>query len=390
MLNRNLLILTLAQALGMAAAPMVILVGGIIGQDLAPDLSWSTLPIATMIVGAAAGSAPAALLMGRIGRRAGFMAGSLLALLACLLAIKAIDSASFAWFCLATAGIGLNMAFIQQYRFAAAESVEPAMVGRAVSLVLLGGIIAAFLGPEVAKHSKDWLDRGAYSGSFAALAGLSALNLLQLSGLKFPPSRRQTAAAGGLRPLSAIIAQPLFGTAVLAVLIAYAGMTLIMTATPVSMRIIDGFSMADTAWVIQSHVLAMFIPSLFSGFLIDRFGLSRVMLAGLLMMAACGLIAQIDHHLMHYWSGLVLLGVGWNFLFVGGTTLLTRSYRPAERFRAQGFNDLVVYSSQAAASFAAGALIFKSGWPLVNLIILPLLLVLLGVVLKMRKRIDQR
>jgi MFS family permease len=389
-MNRNLLILTMAQALGLAAAPMIVLVGGIVGQDLAPRPSWSTLPVATMIIGGAAGSVPAALLMSRVGRRTGFICGSLLALVASLLAIKAIDSANFSWFCLATLGIGGNLAFVQQYRFAAVESVEPGLVGRAVSMVLLGGIIAAFLGPEIVKHSREWLALGAYSGTFAALAGLSALSLILHSGLKFAPLPLPATTGKAGRPLGLIVRQPLFITAVLAGLVSYAGMTLIMTATPVSMRIIDGFSLDETAWVIQSHVMAMYIPSLFSGLLIDRFGLSPVMIAGIVIMAACGLVAQIDHHLSHYWLGLVLLGVGWNFLFVSATALLSRGYRPEERFRAQGFNDLMVYSFQAASSFGAGVLIFSSGWQLVNLSILPVLLVMLGVVLKMRHRIDQR
>ncbi|MBU0674579.1 MAG: MFS transporter [Proteobacteria bacterium] len=391
-MKRNLLILTTSQALGMAAAPMIVLIGGIIGQELSPDVSKSTLPIAAMVVGGAACSAPAALLMGRVGRRNGFMAGSLLSLISSLVAYHAITISSFPLFCLGTFGIGANMAFIQQYRFAAVESVTSDLVGRAVSFVLLGGIVAAFLGPEIAKHTRDFIVAKPYAGSFIALAGLSSLNILILSLLKFPPSLTdQTRGPGHTgRKLSEIISQPLFITAILSGLVAYAGMTLIMTATPVSMRLIDGYSLGDTAWVIQSHVMAMFIPSLFSGLLIDRIGLRRVMLGGIVLMATCGIIAQINHQLIHYWLGLVMLGVGWNFLFVGGTALLTRSYRPAERFRAQGVNDLIVYSGQAAASFLAGALIFTSGWQFVNLIILPMLLVITVVIFKMGAVINHK
>jgi len=385
-MNRNITVLALSQALGMSGAPLIVLVGGIVGAELAPQSSLATLPLAGMVVGGALFTVPAALLMGKVGRRSGFLAGALLALLASLGGVYAISIKSFNLFCLATLGIGGNMAFIQQYRFAAAESVASDHVGRAVSIVLVGGIIAAFLGPELAKNSRDWLPYGPYSGSFAALAAIYGLNILVISFLSLR-SGVSKEVEGEQRPLSRIVAQPLFMTAVLAGLVSYWCMTFIMSATPVSMHVLDGFSLADTAWVVQSHVMAMFIPSLFSGYLIDRFGLTKMMVAGIVLMALCVMVALIERHLVHYWSGLVLLGVGWNFLFVGGTTLLTRTYRPAERFKAQAINDFTVYGFQATASLSAGAIIFYAGWEEVNLIALPWLLVMMLVVLKMRGRI---
>ena len=241
-MNRNIIVLTLSQALGMSAAPMIILIGGIIGADLAPDKSWATLPLALLVIGSASCTVPAALLMGKIGRRYGFIAGMMMALLASLLAIYAIHSRSFLLFCLASLGIGSNMAFVQQYRFAAAESVDRAYIGRAVSLVLLGGIIAAFLGPELARNSREWLPLGPYSGSFAALAAIYLLNIVIMSFLNVQSSVNN-AVEGHQRPLKEIITQPLFMTAVLGALIAYWCMTFIMSATPVSMHIIDGFSL---------------------------------------------------------------------------------------------------------------------------------------------------
>jgi MFS family permease len=381
-MNLNILVLTLSQALGMSAGPLIILIGGIIGTDLAPDKTWATLPLALLVIGGASCTVPAALLMGKIGRRNGFMVGMAIALLAALVGIYAIYSRSFLLFCLATLGIGCNMAFIQQYRFAAAESVDHAHIGRAISMVLIGGIIAAVLGPELAKNSREWLPLGPYSGSFAALAVIYLINIMVMAFLNIQASGSKQA-EGQQRPLKEIIRQPLFMTAVLTALVAYWCMTFIMSATPVSMHVIDGFSLDDTAWVVQSHVLAMFVPSFFSGWLIDRFGLGKIMKTGIVFMGLCVVAALINRHLVHYWSGLVALGIGWNFLFVGATTLLTRTYRPAERFKAQACNDFVVYGFQATASLSAGAIIFSAGWEVVNLIALPWLLVSLIVILKM-------
>ncbi len=384
-MNRNIVLLSLSNALGMAGAPAIVLLGGIIGSKLAPRPTLSTLPVAALVVGVAVFTVPAALFMARIGRRAGFMISSLVTGAAALSGINAIHSENFAHFCLVAFFIGGNMAFVQQYRFAAAESVEPAQVSRAVSFVLLGGIVAAFLGPELAKRTRDLLPYGLYSGSFAAIAVLYLLNTGLLHFLVEPEALSEKA-VGQERPLGAIIRQPAYLTALMAALVAYGVMSFIMTATPVSMHVIDSFSIDETAWVIQSHVLAMFVPSLFTGFLISLFGIPRVMLAGTLLMITCVVAALVDRHFIHYWTGLVLLGVGWNFLFVGGTTLLTRCYDPSERFKAQAFNDFTVFGFQAAASLTAGTIIFTAGWEVLNALTLPLLAVMLLLVLRMGKR----
>lgn len=383
--NRNVLLLSLSNALGMAGAPAVVLLGGIIGSKLAPGPTLSTLPVAAMVVGVAVFTVPAAMLMAKIGRRAGFMLSSMVTSAAALSGIYAIHSASFEHFCLVSFFIGGNLAFVQQYRFAAAESVEPAQVSKAVSFVLLGGIVAGFLGPEIAKRAKDLLPYGLYSGSFAAIAMLYLLNTGLLSFLHEPKVQKEVI-AGEARPLTVIARQPIYLTAVFAALVAYGVMSFIMTATPVSMHVIDNFSIDQTAWVIQSHVLAMFIPSLFTGFLVSRFGLPRVMLAGTFLMMACVVAALVDRHFVHYWIGLVLLGIGWNFLFVGATTLLTTCYSPSERFKAQAFNDFTVFGFQAVASLTAGTIIFVAGWEVLNALSLPLLAVMLLVILRMGKR----
>lgn len=386
-MNRNVFLLSSSMALGMSGAPVIVLLGGIIGTDLAPYPSWSTLPVAMLVLGTALCTVPAALLMQRIGRRPGFMIASFITSLASLGGIYAISAQSFFLFCLVALFIGANMAFVQQYRFAAAESVDPIWVSKAVSIVFLGGIAAAYLGPELAKQSREILPFGLYSGSFAVLAALYFVNACLL--FFFVESRTlRKEIRGEARSSLKIVTQPVYLTAVMAGLVSYAVMAFIMTATPVSMHIIDNFSINETAWVIQSHVMAMFIPSLFTGILIARYGLVRIMLAGTALMTACAIIAMIEHHFAHYWAGLVLLGVGWNFLFIGGTTLLTRCYRPAERFKAQAVNDFIVFGFQAVASLSAGTVLFKAGWETLNGLSLPLLIIMFVLILRLRSQIE--
>jgi MFS family permease len=228
---------------------------------------------------------------------------------------------------------------------------------------------------------------GLYSGSFASLAALNLINCCVLYFLRDPRTTEE-AYTGDERPLGVVVRQPIYLTAVMAALVAYGVMSFIMTATPVSMHVMDDFSIEATAWVIQSHVMAMFIPSLFTGFLIGRYGLTRVMHSGIVLMIVCVALAIVDRRFIHYWTGLVLLGVGWNFLFIGGTTLLTRCYSPAERFKAQAVNDFAVFGFQALASLSAGTVIFMAGWEVVNGLNLPLLLITFGVVWKLRGQID--
>lgn len=374
-------------ALGMSGAPAVTLLGGIIGASFAPHASWATLPVATMVLGMAACTVPAALFMKKIGRRPGFMIASVVTGIACSGGIYAIKVESFTLFCLVAMFVGGNMAFVQQYRFAAAESVEPPDVSKAVSFVLVGGIAAAFIGPELAKQARELLPFGLYSGSFAALASVYIVNGCVLGFLTEPEVRKDNS-GGEERPLMVVIRQPVYITAVLAAMVSYGVMSFIMTAAPVSMHIIGHFSINETAWVIQSHVMAMFIPSLFTGILISRFGITKVMLAGIILLTACVAVAFIGRHFIHYWAGMVLLGIGWNFLFVGATTQLTKCYQPSERFRAQAVNDFTVFGFQALASLSAGTVIFMAGWEVVNGLSLPILLILFAIILRMKPKIE--
>lgn len=381
---RNLLILTLSQSLGFCAAPLIIFAGGVTGTMLAPSPAWATLPIAAMVVGVALATVPAALVMKKIGRRWGFIAASLLAAMASLAAAHAIGAKSFSLFCGAILLIGANLAFIQQYRFAAAESVDVQHVSKAISFVLLGGIAAGFLGPELAKRTKNLLDLGDYAGSFASLAILYLLVAGLLFFLREPRSPSETATGRG-RPLREVITQPGYLIAVLGGMVAYGVMSFIMTATPISMHVIDGHSLDTTAGVIQSHVVAMYLPALFTGALIARWGAARVMVMGLCATVACVLFALSGHQSWIYWIALVLLGVGWNFQFLGATVMLTANYRPEERFKAQAVNDFVIFGTQALMSLSAGAVIHRANWEILNLITLPFLILVLLTMLFLRR-----
>lgn len=373
---RTLIVLTLAQSFARCGAPIVVLLGGIIGATIAPRPSLATLPVALMIVGTAATTVPAALFMGRFGRKLGFMGAAAYASGAGLLAAWAVVHGNFRVFCLATFLIGSHNAFIQQYRFAVAESVSPDRVGPAISILMLAGVAAAFLGPEVADRLHDALSWGEFTGSFV---GLSVLMLCALACLAFYPDSmlEQDQSDQPARPLSEIAAQPLFLAAVAAAVVGYAVMSFVMTATPVSMHMLDHFSLDDTTLVIQSHIMGMYLPSLFTGMLIARFGAVNVIGAGLVLLFACLGIALDNAELFNYWTALVLLGVGWNFLFIGGTTLVTRTYHPGERFKVQALNDLLIFSFQALSALGSGVVLADWGWHWVLLLSLPWLIMLM-------------
>ena len=367
---------------------MIVLIGGLLGAELAPTPSLATLPISLMVVGQAVATIPAALLMRRVGRRKGFVMGAILAGMASLLASYSIGIASFGLFCISVAIIGSTGAFVQQYRFAAAELVSPERAGRAVSIILVGGIAAGFFGPQIANWSRDWFSGRAYSGSFIALTGLYLLVAAVMATLFRDVPVSFAEAHGESRSLIQIITQPIYILAVLSAAIGYGVMSFIMTATPLQMHTMSGFSMQNTTLVIQSHIIAMYVPSLFTGILIERLGLMRIMLAGLVSLAACVGLAIVSVELLQYWGALVLLGIGWNFLFVGGTVLLARSYRAAERFRAQAINDFTIFGLQALASLSAGSVLYFYNWATLNWLNIPILSMLLIFLLAHRKRLQ--
>jgi MFS family permease len=369
---RNVTILALCQAIGLSGAPMLLLLGSLIGATLAPSPTLSTLPITAMSIGLALTTAPASLLAGRWGRRRGFILAMAVAGLGLLLAAYAINIAHFALFCVAALLIGVNLAFVGQYRFAAAESVDKPHAAKAISFVLLGGIVAGLMGPEIGRLGKDWLNWGDYSGSFMVLAVLYALGVLLMTLLREVVPAGP--AEGAERLLKTIVAQPAYLLAVWGGVVAYGVMVFVMTATPISMHVFQGYGLTSTAAVIQAHLMAMYLPSLFSGFLLDRFGANALKIAGLVGILASVTTSLFGGGLASYFLALIALGIGWNFLFVGATFALTQTYLSQERFKAQAVNEMLVFGMQALATLAAGPAIYRLGWRTLNLATLPILL----------------
>ncbi|MDP2730518.1 MAG: MFS transporter [Dehalococcoidales bacterium] len=375
-LGRNVAILSVCMALGFSGLSLVLLAGGIVGSELAPAPALVTLPIAVAVVGIAIFTIPAALLMKRIGRKRGFVISAAAASAAALVAAFAISIHSFFLFCTMMLFIGGNAAFIQQYRFAATESVEPKYAGRAVSLVLVGGIVAGFLGPEIGRDAKDWLGYGEYSGSFVALSIILVVSVILLLLIR-DIAAKDVNDNKPERPLRAIVFQRNYLIAAFSSAVAFGVMAFIMVATPLSMHVIDRFNLNDTTLVIQGHFIAMYLPSLFSGFLVERVRLKVLQITGIVSMAAGIVIAVSGHNFVNYLTALISIGLGWNFLFVTGTIMLTRSYYPNERFKAQGVNDFAIFTFQALAVISAGAVLTATNWELLNLLCFPFLLIIL-------------
>lgn len=376
---RTLIVLTIAQCFGHTAAPILVLLGGIVGAQIAPTPDLATLPIAVQILGIASSAIPASMFMSRAGRKAGFLAGTALAIGAALLAAFAISRGSFMLFVLAGFLIGIYIAFMQQFRFAVAESVPSELIPRSLSILMLAGIVSALLGPEVGRRFSEVEGLPLYVGSFLGLAVLLTISftiLLLFYRNSYIESESQDESK---RPLSEILKQPKLVLAVAAAAIAYSVMALVMTATPLSMHEIDNFSLEATTRVIQSHILAMYLPSFFSGALITRFGPLKVIKAGFVLMLVCVAIGWGNPQFFHYLGALIFLGVGWNFLFLGGTTLLTQCYRSAERFKVQAVNDFLVFGLQGVGSLSAGVLLASIGWNGVIAFVLPALMILVAV-----------
>jgi MFS family permease len=382
---RNIIILTSCQLISATGAIIMVTLGGIIGARLASDPTLATLPVSIMVLCVAATAIPATMLMKKIGRRRGFSLASLSALVATVLAGLALYMESFGLFIAAGATFGINMAFTQQYRYAAAESVDPVNSPRAISYVLLGAIGGAMVGPELVKYGQFAVPGVQYLGTLVVLGGLYVVQAALF--LTMSPLRGEgpDAADEPGRPLKEIVLQPLFLVAILGGATAYGVMTFIMTATPLSMHIHDGFDLDQTAKVIRSHVLGMYVPSLIAGNLIQRFGVVPIMsVGGLALVSAC-IIGLQGQSYMHYWYALVLLGVGWNFLYVGSTTMVTLTYTLAERFRAQAVNEFSVFGTSAAGSLLAGTIIHLYGWYTLVIVPLPLLVLTIASLLFVRR-----
>ena len=369
-------LLAAAQALGMCAAPMIILIGGIIGVGLAPSPEWATLPIASIVIGSATASIPAAMIMKRVGRRMGFIGATLVALLGSILAYSSIQNSNFWGLCFSIGLLGIHVAFVAQFRFAALEWVDGTKAAQAASVVLLGGLIAAFVGPEIGIIGKGLFSQ-AFSGSFVLLACIYCGLLVLLWIMPFADMKQSDTTSAG-RPIRELIKLPSIGAAIAAGAIGYGVMSLIMTATPVSMTKIQSFALEESKTVIQSHILAMFLPSLFTAYIFKLIGLRGMMLTGLIAMCIAMTVALVGQSYLNYWFALVFLGIGWNFLYVSGTALLTQSYEQQESFKMQAVNEGFVFSFQASMSLLSGWLVFQFGWFALNISALLILLIALG------------
>ena len=377
--TKNVALLSACQGLLMTNNSILIATNGLAGYALATDKSLATLPVTAYIVGAAVTTMPASLLMRRIGRRSGFILGALLGIAGALICGFAAFSHSFGLLCAGAFVLGAYNATGQYYRFAAADSAPADFKSKAISLVLAGGIAGGIIGPESSKLTKDLFAGAVFTGSYLSLGVFCVLAIALLSRIRIPPltgAERQDAG----RPLLEIARQPAFLVAVTSAVVGYGVMNLLMTATPLAMTACQ-LPFSDAAFVIQGHVIAMFGPSFVTGALIKRFGILTIMLVGVLLNFACIATALTGIDVTHFWVALVFLGVGWNFMFIGGTTLLTECHSPAERGKVQGLNDLVIFITMAATSLSSGLLFTLQGWTLMNKMAVPFLVLAAGSIL---------
>lgn len=382
--KRNVVILAICQALYMTGTTLMIATGPLAGQILTPEPGWETLPLATHHAGVMLATIPASQLMRRIGRRAGFMLSTWFGVAGATIAGFGMLEGSFWMLCVGACIVGWFNGFAVFYRFAAADTASEEFRPRAISWVMTGGLFAAFMGPELANLTKDLLAPSVFAGSYFALIGVYLISFVLLSGVRIPKLTAEERKSSG-RPLLVILAQPKCAVAVIAAFVAYGVMSLLMTSTPLAMAAC-GFEFVDSKWVIQAHVIGMFAPSFFTGDIIKRFGALNVILVGgaLNVAAVGGHLAGIDFE--NFAIGLFVLGVGWNFMFIGATTLLTETYRPEERAKVQGFNDFMIFATVATAALSSGHLLAAFDWETVNYGVAPLLLLAVVCVLALKIR----
>ncbi|MEM9677579.1 MAG: MFS transporter [Pseudomonadota bacterium] len=377
--RRNALILSAAQALTGAAAPISIALGGLAGSYLlGADKSLATAPITGYNIGVAMAAIPAAMIMARIGRRLGFVGGAVIGMVGMLLSAYAIVQGDFWLFCIGMLLNGSGGAFTQQYRFAAADQGTPEFKPKAISWVLAGGLFAAVIGPQTAIYTRDWFSPVEFAGAYFAGTFLLFGGALVLGLLKFdkPPTKAERKAADTGRPLAEIMAQPKFMVSVTCAVGSYALMAYVMTGAPLAMQLC-GFGPDQSTNGIMFHVMAMFGPSFFTGNLIARFGKERIVAAGMIILAACAVVGLSGIELAHFYTALILLGIGWNFGFIGATAMLTDTYRPEEKAKAQGANDFILFGMVAFASLMSGTTLNLFGWDALNWVVFPVVAICL-------------
>jgi MFS family permease len=367
--RRNAAVLASAGALAGANASVVFATGALVGQALGPSPEWATAPTTTFVIGTALATMPAAWLMRRLGRRMAYQIGSAIGVMAGLLAAISIRDGAFIAFMFATTLCGVYHAFVQSYRFGATDTASPALRPKVVSWVLAGGVASAFIGPQLVIHTKDITPPHLFMASYVGQAMVAAIAMLALSLFRNPPPLDQTGMAPA-RPLREILKSRRLVVAIACGAIAQALMNLIMTATPLAM--IGCFhSTTDATLAIQWHIVGMFLPGFFTGHLIARFGVYRVIGLGLVLLAACGAVALTGITVAHFYAALVLLGIGWNFAFIGASALVAEGQRPNERNKVQGFNDLLIFSITAVASLSSGKILAAFGWASLNMVLFP-------------------
>jgi MFS family permease len=356
----------------MSSAALMATVGSLAGHALAADKAMATLPATAVVVGTALGTIPASVLMRRAGRRRGFIAGTGFAIAGGLVSAMAIGVGSFGLLVLGSTLVGVSSAFGQLYRFAAAEAVAPEDRSRAISFVLAGGLVASFVGPQLARATADLLATP-YVASFLVVPALALVTILLLVGLRLPVAAPERADEGAPRELSVIVRQPTFLAAVVSQMTGYGVMNLLMTGTPLAMTTYHGHGLGDAVFVIQWHMVGMFLPSFFTGRLVQRIGEQTTILLGIGVNVLSLVVAFTGVGVWHFWLALTLLGVGWNLMFVGGSTLVTRAYTSAERAKAQAANDFFIWGTVALTSLSSGQLLHRHGWHAVVTTAVPLL-----------------
>ena len=374
-MNKNLIVLTLSQIFSFTAAPVTVFLSGIIGSQISSIKSLSTLPMSISVVGIAIGAVIASKVMSITGRKVGFIIASIGNSLICIFAAYSIFDQNFSLFCFVNFFLGVGMAFTHQYRFAAAESVDKDKVPKAISIILLGGIISAVIGPGVANYAKDIVSDYLYVGSYLSLAVLTFLPSIFFLFYQNTAKVEVNIEYSG-RSYLELISQPRYLQAIVASAFGYAIMTFLMTATPLSMHVMEGMSLNKTSIVIQIHVAAMFLPSLITGHLVKKFGHSKIMYAGVFLYSITVFASLFNQSFLNYMFALIFLGFGWNFLFISGTSLLVLTYKEEEKFRAQGLNDFIVYSVHALGSLSAGILIVLTNWKFMNIVCIPLMIII--------------
>lgn len=375
--HRNIWVLTAAQSLGGASSPIIISLGGMVGQRLSSNPALVTLPVSLFNLGLALGTLPAAFVMRRHGRRSGYLLGACIGLVSGLIATIGIVWGAFIVFCSGTFLSGFYSSYVQSYRFAAADSETGAESQKAIARVMIGGLLAAIIGPELIIWTRDAFPGAQFAGSFLSQAALAALAIPVLLLLRRPPPPR-TIEPGGVegRHLVDILITRRYLLSIATGVVSYGLMTFVMTASPIAM-VRHGHSIDMAALGIQWHILAMYGPSFITGRLMVRFGKERVAAVGLVLIAASAAVALSGINITHFWVALVLLGIGWNFGFLGATAMVAECHTPTERNKVQGANDFLVFGTVATASFFAGSLLHSSGWETINWIVLPVVALIL-------------